>query len=153
VPLVHNVQTQIAAMIPNAGAVMTPMRHSLDEQARVGVAIELMNRCSAELLPVTRDGRVIGVISGRDLHAAVVHNAHRLRLCELCPAPAYVAALDEPLDDVLMEMANRDLASAVVVDARGRVVGVLTAANVCHLCQMCLRGKTPERVAWAIGAG
>jgi CBS domain-containing protein len=125
---------------------MTPMRLSVEEHEKVGAAIDLMTRSGSEQLPVTRQGKVAGSVSARDLHAATFlarHDAARLQVRDLCPALVYVAQLDEPLDQVLLEMADRQLASAVVVDAQGSVVGVFTAATVCYLCGMSLRGRTP----------
>jgi CBS domain-containing protein len=59
--------------------------------------------------------------------------------------PAYVAETSEPLDEVLLEMAARQLSSTVVVDHSGKLVGIITLTDVCRLYAEALQGRYPTR--------
>ena len=121
--------------VPRVGEVMTPMPHSIDVDAMVAAASDLMARLGVWQLAVTSQGNVVGLITERDVQVAVCHGHNAfasLRVRDLRPAPVYASAADEPLDQVLQKVALRRLASVVVVDISGNVIGLLTGRDVCR---------------------
>ena len=129
--------------------------HSIECHASLTAACALIDRLGVSLLVVTTDGRVSGLITARDVqvaHRLMGRREHPPSVADLCPLPVYVAQVDEPLDHVLLEMADRELSSAVVADQRGKVAGVLTAPIVCQSLAMTLRGQVPVRFRFALRA-
>ncbi len=99
-------------------------------------------------LPVLSNGKIAGVITDRDIQVAGSLTGDRvvpLLVREACHMPAYVAARDDPLDEVLEEMAERQLSSVVVVDHRGKLIGIVTLSNVCRLLVLAVRDSPLKR--------
>ena len=53
--------------IPNAGAVMTPFPYFVDSDEEVAEVERLMRKHHIRHIPVQQDGRVVGIVSERDL--------------------------------------------------------------------------------------
>lgn len=124
---------------------MTSLPLSIGVDARVHEARELMAEHEIRHLPVTEDGRLVGVISQRDI-ALVLDPAldvpfhEELRVGTICSLDAYVVEPDTPLDAVVAEMARRRIGSALVA-RRGRLLGILTATDACRLLAEALHGR------------
>ena len=54
--------------IPHVGAVMTPFPHFADTDAGVAEVERLMDEHHIRHIPVQQEGRVVGIVSERDLH-------------------------------------------------------------------------------------
>ncbi len=75
------------------------------------------------------------MVSDRDLRAARGSDRRpaaepELRVGDVC-ASAYVVDLDEPLDNVLLAMADRHIDAALVV-RQGKLVGIFTMTDACR---------------------
>jgi acetoin utilization protein AcuB len=85
-------------------------------------------------LPVLDGGRLVGLVSHRDLALVEtlpdVDPAH-VQLQEAMSTDVYAVSPDAPLRIVATEMAERKIGAAVVV-AEGEVVGVFTAVDACR---------------------
>lgn len=53
--------------IPHAGSVMTPFPYSVDSDEEVAEVERLMREHHIRHIPVQQDGRVVGIVSERDL--------------------------------------------------------------------------------------
>ncbi|MFO0571468.1 MAG: CBS domain-containing protein [Polyangiaceae bacterium] len=134
--------------MPSIGTVMTPLPHSIDIGEDVVTARVLMDEHGIHHLPVTSNGKIAGVITVRDIQVAGALAPERdaaLLVREVCHMPAYVAEAADPLDVVLLEMADRQLSSAVVVDHHGKLAGILTLTDVCRLYAASLEGRFPHK--------
>jgi CBS domain-containing protein len=134
--------------MPSVGMVMTALPYSIDIGEDIGSARVLMDENGIRHLPVTSNGKIAGLITDRDIQAAAALAGERdspLRVREVCHMPAYVAETSEELDTVLWEMADRQLSSAIVVDHRGKLAGIITVSDVCRLYAEALRGRFPEK--------
>lgn len=134
--------------MPSIGTVMTPLPHSIDIGEDVVTARVVMEEHGIHHLPVTSNGKIAGVITVRDIQVAGALAPERdgpLLVREVCHMPAYVADVSDPLDVVLLEMAERQLSSAVVVDHRGKLSGILTLTDVCRLYASALEGRYPHK--------
>jgi len=134
--------------VPTVGAVMTPFPYSIDVGEDIVSARVLMDERGIRHLPVTTGGKIAGVITDRDILVAGALSGDReapLLVREVCHMPAYVADAHERLDQVLLEMADRQLSSAVIVDHRGQLAGILTLSDVCRLYAEALAGQFPEK--------
>jgi acetoin utilization protein AcuB len=137
--------------MPSVGVAMTPFPHAVGPDASVLEVEQLMQAHRIRHIPVQDEGRVLGIVSERDLHH-LVHMAlprsdkSRLRVRHLLLPDPYVVEMSAPLDEVAGEMAARHIGSAIVV-RHGRLAGIFSAVDACRLLAEILRdrfGEGPE---------
>lgn len=134
--------------LPMLKTVMTPFPYSVDLQASFDEASELMGFHNVRHLPVTKDHKVVGVITDRDMTSAIhVHSqsksADSLSVKDLYIDDPYVVSVDEPLDNVLLTMAERHIGSAIVTKA-DKLVGMFTSMDACRSFGEFLREHFPQ---------
>ena len=123
--------------IPLVKDVMTPFPHFIDVGQSMSAARELMLEHRVRHLPVKEGGELTGVVSERDLEVvAVVSKAagaeRDVPLRELCEKQLYVVDLHAPMDEVVRQMGERRVGTALVV-RDGRLAGIITVSDVCRL--------------------
>jgi acetoin utilization protein AcuB len=134
--------------MPSVGAAMTPFPYSVGPDASVLEVEQLMNAHRIRHVPVQEDGRVLGVVSDRELHH-LVHTAlpdsdkARLRIRTLLRQAPYVVEMTTPLDQVTSEMATRHVGSAAVL-RHGKLAGIFSTVDACRLLAEFLRDRFPE---------
>jgi len=97
----------------------------------IAAAWALMQQHRIRHLPVVENGRVVGLISDRDLQVLrALHGVDPddIHVSELMQGDPYVVGPDEPIQRVAHEMATRRIGSAVVVD-NDEVVGIFTTTD------------------------
>jgi CBS domain-containing protein len=120
---------------PSVGTVMTPFPYSVDVMDPVVKLEELMSSHGIRHVPVQHDGRVVGIVSERELHRLVnpslprVDRTHIRARDILVPDP-YLVEIDTPLQSVVREMSDRRIGSAIVV-RKGKLAGILSVTDVC----------------------
>ena len=134
--------------MPSVGAAMTPFPHSVGPDASVLEVERVMNAHRIRHVPVQEDGRVLGVVSERDLHQLVHASLPDARQGPAAhPPPAAPRALrgrdDAPLDEVADEMARQHVGSAAVV-RHGKLAGIFSTVDACRLLAEFLRDRFPE---------
>jgi acetoin utilization protein AcuB len=122
--------------IPHVGAVMTPFPHFVDTDAGVVEVERLMDEHHIRHIPVQQEGRVVGIVSQRDLYRLVdrfLPNTEkaRIRARDIMVDP-YVVAFDTPLNEVALEMAKRHIGSAIVLHHE-KLAGILSATDICRI--------------------
>jgi CBS domain-containing protein len=113
------------AMTPGVEAV-TPSQ-SLREAARI------MQRGDFGSVPVVLDGLLIGVLTDRDIVVRAVAEGMDMdtaRVGDVASAGAVTVTADDDLDEALDVMARHRVRRLPVVENGGRVVGVLSQADV-----------------------
>ncbi|MFQ5527750.1 MAG: HPP family protein [Thermoanaerobaculia bacterium] len=131
--------------IPNVKSVMTPFPYSVETDRPLSEALEMMATHDFRHLPVVESGELVGVLSERLVGPFVARPSASegdLLVRDAPMAEAYVAGLDEPLDNVVVAMAERHLGSAVVVK-NGRVAGIFTSTDACRYLAKVLRSEFP----------
>lgn len=123
--------------MPVVGAVMTSFPYFVDIDEKVPRIEELLDQHEIRHLPVQEKGKVVGIISERDLHHLIhrhasVEEKNKLAARDIMVANPYVAAFNTPLNEVVSEMASRHIGSVIVL-RRARLAGILSAIDVCRI--------------------
>lgn len=105
-------------------------------------ASRLMRRHGFRRLPVLREGRLVGIVTDRDLKGAMPSDAtslsiwevssllEQLKVGEIMTTSVLTVPEDLPLPAAASLMLTRKIGGLPVVDGHGRVVGVLTVTDV-----------------------
>ncbi len=126
---------------PTVGDVMTMTPRTIEANQPIVAARRIMREYGVRHLPVVDDrGRLVGVISERDIHVAQVASADRMMVEEIMAAKPYAVAPNLLLQQVVRNMAAKKLGSAVVMD-HGRVLGVFTTTDALDVLADALEGK------------
>jgi acetoin utilization protein AcuB len=110
---------------------MTRTPHLIGAEQSLKTAHALMRQHHVRHLPVLHGGKLIGVVSDRDLHLVeTLHDVDpdNVRVEEAMSQDVYAVTPKTPLKAVVQEMATRKLGSAVVIDGT-KVVGVFTTID------------------------
>ena len=134
--------------MPVLKTAMTPFPYSVGLDASFDEASELMGHHNVRHLPVTREHRVIGVITDRDMTSAMhvrvqSNDGGDLRVSDLYMTDPYIVSMDEPIENVLLTMAERHIGSAIVTKA-GKLVGIFTSVDACRIFGEYLREHFPH---------
>lgn len=121
--------------MPQLKTLMTPFPYSVDIDAPVDEARELMEAHQIHHLPVTDGHALVGLVTDRELRAgadteSTVEN-DALKVRSIYTAQTQIVDLNEPLDTVLLKMAKRRIDS-VLVTRKGNLAGVFTSTDVCR---------------------
>ncbi len=129
--------------IPPIKAVMTPFPYWIESDATVRRAREVMAERKIRHLPVMQRGRLVSVLTDLELQRASDRDATGEQpVREICKLDAYVVGLSEPLDRVLLHMAEGHIESALVVKD-GRLAGIFTMTDACLRFGRLLRSLFP----------
>lgn len=111
--------------------VMTVCPHTIGSDQPLSRAHEVMREIGARHLPVLRSGRLVGVLSQRDLYfletiAGV--DVEIDRVADAMTSDVYTTGPDESVRDVARIMAQRKYGCAVVLDG-DRILGIFTVTD------------------------
>lgn len=110
----------------------TPNPITATEDTTVEQMNELMNKYRIRHLPILVDGRVVGIVSDRDLRVVLGLDAKEremLRAADIMkPDPVTVNSL-EPIRKVALEMSKFKIGSVLVNDDNDRFLGIFTVTD------------------------
>jgi acetoin utilization protein AcuB len=122
--------------IPYVGSVMTPFPYFADTDDEIAEVERLMDAHHVAHIPVQQDGRVVGIVSERDLHHFIDRflpnsdKAH-IRARDIMLEP-YIVTFETPLNTVAVEMAKRHIGSAIVLHHE-KLAGILSTTDLCRI--------------------
>ena len=127
---------------------MTCNPRCVDAATPIGEAYRLMDNFSVRHLPVLLEGRIAGLLSQRDLlrleSQANIDRAHD-PVSDAMSLDPYVVDPSTDVAQVVAEMANRKLGSALVIDNQ-RLIGIFTTTDALQAFAALLRrGASEER--------
>jgi acetoin utilization protein AcuB len=120
--------------IPTVAKYMTASPHSIGVEQTLARAQAVMHEHKIRHLPVLHGGKLVGIVTDRDLHLVESLKDVDPRLVIVSDAmgeSVYSVGPETPLDDVVAEMGARKYGSAVVMQD-GKVVGIFTTVDVCR---------------------
>jgi acetoin utilization protein AcuB len=130
---------------PTVKGVMTPFPYSIGIDEPLAAAVAMMTGHGFRHLPVVEGGELVGVLSERLVREASERAKQSGGQPTVRDAPigeAYIVGLEEPLDNVVLAMADRHLGSALVVKD-GRLAGIFTSTDACRCLGEYLRSEFP----------
>jgi len=117
--------------IPQIDKYMTPSPYSIGKEQSLAQAHHLMRAHQIRHLPVLSAGKLVGVVSDRDLHLIEtlrdVDPGH-VTIEEAMSPLVYTVTPKVSLAEVVREMAQHKYGCAIVEDS-GKVVGVFTTVD------------------------
>jgi acetoin utilization protein AcuB len=134
--------------IPPLKAVMTAFPYYIEGDQPVAKAREMMAEHGIRHLPVVKDGKLVSVVTDRDIRLATRRVAdpvdvRGMVVREVPGRDAYIVELTEPLDVVVLHMARHRTDAALVVK-NDRLVGIFTMTDACHFLGDLLRALFPR---------
>ncbi len=93
-------------------------------------ALEFLVECGVRHLPIVEEGKLIGLVSERDLRAcSALPQADKLLVGDIMKREVYVAKRSTPLREIVSTMQERKIGSAVVVNNSKEVLGIFTVID------------------------
>ena len=114
---------------------MTPAPHTIGVEQTLAVASELMHKYKIRHLPVLRGGRVVGILSERDIVLVAglpSVDPAQVAVEDAMSEQVYSVGAETPLDEVAATMAANRYGAALVVGERDHVIGVFTTVDALH---------------------
>jgi CBS domain-containing protein len=126
--------------MPKIQKVMTVMPHTIGADITVRKTMETMREFRIRHLPVQRSGKLVGVISERDIDLArSFQGPGELTVDDVMTPDPYVVHPDAELDEVVLNMAEHKYGCAIVQQSNGKVVGILTDNDALRILGETLR--------------
>lgn len=126
---------------PTVQSFMTSNVETVPSDKSLKDAIAIMQAKKIRHLPIVMNGRVVGIISDRDIKAALsmkgVDPAKSL-VHYFCTDAVYTVSPDMPLDKVSEVMAEHHYGSAVVTK-NDEIVGIITVVDICKALAYLIR--------------
>lgn len=129
--------------IPSIQKYMSTCPQTVGAEQVLSKAQELQREHGFRHLPVLQGGKLVGLISDRDI--SLVETLKGVDPAEVIVADAmsqevFTVSPDAALDEVVSEMAEKKYGSAVVVQNQ-KVVGIFTTVDVCRALAELLHGR------------
>jgi len=113
--------------------VMTPDVQTISSQETVQRAAQLMDELNVGAIPVVDDGKLIGMVTDRDItvrSVAVGQDPTSTRVNEVMSTDVRTCTVEQSVDDVLAQMADVQIRRVPVVDADGQIIGIVSLGDV-----------------------
>jgi acetoin utilization protein AcuB len=108
---------------------MTPGPHTIGREQSLTAAKQLMHKNHVRHLPVLHAGKLVGVVSERELDLiSALPGSKQLSVEDAMVPDVYTISEDARLETVAEEMARLKIGSAIVLKG-GEVVGMFTAVD------------------------
>jgi len=116
---------------------------SLQLNDSVGKAAEALRQSGVAVLPVVADGQVVGIVDEERLFALSLNSHHRRQVADLMVPVPTVLITEMPIPQAEWMLQRSGLCALPVVDAMGRLRGVVTRSDIASAL---LRGLRPPRI-------
>ncbi len=115
---------------------------AVDADDSLQQAINLMKERSSRLLPVMKDGQLVGVISDGDIKKASASSAvpldvqdllyltYKTKIRDIMTRDPVTVPMDHTVEEAAQVLLSRGISGAPVVDRKGRVAGIITRDHI-----------------------
>jgi acetoin utilization protein AcuB len=123
--------------LPLMKSVMTPFPYTIEPDSSLREAKQMMAEHGIHHLPVAKDGKLLGMLSDRDLRWALdpvfdLGEEEKVKVEVVYRRNLFTCDINARLDDVLLEMAEEHYGSAMVTK-HGKLVGIFTVTDACRI--------------------
>lgn len=129
--------------IPQISKYMTTTPHTIGAEQPLDKAMTMMREYKIRHIPVLDGGRLVGIISDRDLKGVMTLkdvDPAKITVSEALTEDPYQVKSDSYLDVVCAEMADKKYGSALVID-NGKLVGIFTWVDALNAFQELLNTR------------
>lgn len=116
---------------PTVEHFMTRHPHSIRAGESVATALELMKKVDCHHLPVLDGGRLVGVLSDRDVRLVKRTQVKDVKVEDVCTEDPHEVDLDTSVATAAAVMAERRIHSLLVTE-NGKLVGIFTSTDACR---------------------
>jgi len=115
-----------------ANEIMTSSPSTCSSTDSVSNVARLMRDCDCGAVPVVDSGRVVGIVTDRDLAIRGLAEGKGVdaRVSEVMTASPQCCSADDDISEVEKVMADRQVRRIPIVDADGRCVGIVSQADL-----------------------
>ncbi|MET0982005.1 MAG: CBS domain-containing protein [Telluria sp.] len=113
--------------------VMTRDVQTISPQETVQRAAQLMDELNVGAIPVTDGGKLVGMITDRDItvrSVAVGQNPGTTKVTDVMSTDVRTCTMDQSVQDVLDQMADVQIRRIPVLDDAGQIVGIVSLGDV-----------------------
>jgi acetoin utilization protein AcuB len=129
--------------IPTIQKYMTTSPHSVGVEQPLSIAHAMMHEHSIRHLPVLHGGKLVGLLTDRDLHlveSLAGVDPTKVKVEDAMSTVVYATKPETPLDEVVSTMGEHKYGSAVIMQNE-KVVGIFTTVDVCRALAELLRSR------------
>ena len=129
--------------IPTIQKFMTTQPHSIGREQTMAQAHRMMREHRFRHLPVLTGGRLVGLLSDRDLNLIETLrdvDPTKVLVEDAMTSDPYTVSPDAPLDEVVATMAEHKYGCAVVMQ-NNKLVGIFTTVDACRAFAELLHGR------------
>jgi acetoin utilization protein AcuB len=121
---------------------MSPNVISMDKNESLGTALRLMREHRIRRLPIVSKGKLVGIVSDRDLKGALPSEAtsldvwelhgllDRLKISDIMTKNVITTTPDATIERVALIMLENRIEGLPVLDAKGNLVGIVTEGDI-----------------------
>jgi CBS domain-containing protein len=113
--------------------VMTSSPTSVEAESPVAEAAKIMKQKNVGIVPIVEGGRLVGTVTDRDIAVRVVaegKDPRTLSVHEIASTDLVTVNPEQDLDEALGLMATHQVRRLPVVEADGKLVGIVAQADV-----------------------
>ena len=109
---------------------MTAMPHTINADLPLQAAKEMMRKYEIRHIPVQVAGKLVGVLTDRDLKLALsFQDAKELHVEDAMTPDPFAVDINTSLQNTVMKMAEHKFGCAIIQNNNGHVVGIFTATD------------------------
>jgi CBS domain-containing protein len=112
---------------------MTSDPRTVDPDGSIRKAAQVMKDADTGIVPVVEGGRLVGTITDRDIAIRVVaegKDVESTTVAQIASRELVTVDPDQELDEALLLMAKHQVRRLPIVEEDGRLVGILSQADV-----------------------
>ena len=137
-------------MMRNCQDVMTKNPTTCGEMAPVVEAAKLMEQEGVGSIPVCEDGRLVGIVTDRDIAMRVVaegRDPQQTKIQDVMTRDPQTVSAEEPISRALEVMESRQVRRIPVIDGGGKLVGIIAQADIARLGNDDRTGEVVEAIS------